>query len=46
MTAWLELASGLVWLVAGLVQIGVFKYELRLLREMREERSSREDKVA
>lgn len=38
MTDWLELAGAALWIVAALVQLVVFRYELRVLREMRRRR--------
>lgn len=39
----LEIAGASLWIVAAVVQLVVFRYELRVLREMREERRARDE---
>jgi hypothetical protein len=40
MSAALEIIGATLWIVAALVQLVVFRYELRVLREMRAERGA------
>jgi membrane-bound inhibitor of C-type lysozyme len=39
-SAYLEVAGAVLWIVAAVVQLAVFRYELRVLREMRSRSSS------